>query len=54
MKPIFTITALVISVIVATKLSMPWYIGLFFVWGVVDFVSSVYNAIEKTNLEFGK
>lgn len=54
MKPFYTISALVISTIVATKLSLPWYVGLCFVWGATDIVSRLYNAIEKANREMNK
>lgn len=54
MKPVFTVPSMILATILATKILLPWYVGFFFVWGVVDFVARVYDAIQKTNMEFAK
>lgn len=51
MKQYYTIPALLISTIVAINLSLPWYVGIFFVWGVIDLVARMYRAVEATNME---
>ena len=41
------IVILVVSVILAVKWELTWYVGFFFVWGVTNFTASFIKAIQE-------
>jgi len=42
------IVILVISVILAVKWELPWYVGFFFVLGTTNFATGLVKAIQNT------
>lgn len=43
-KTIIFLIVLGLSISNSIRLELPWYITVFFIWGVTDFVSKLYDA----------